>query len=232
MDLNQLKLDYEDMLVDYECVLRSVLAEMENVKARMQRQYGRPIISNIESRIKTFDSAEEKCRRKNYEGSPKKKVEFNIDTIRAHMQDVAGIRIITDYPDDIYKVYEAIRKTTDLAITHVDDYIKQPKDTGYWGLHLVANVPIHTDEGTKLIMIEIQIRDKNIDLWASIDHFVRYKKQHPPVKAESTLLKMASILREFGTLSVELRDQILAAKDAENPTSPSSNESNTQKPAT
>ena len=235
MDLEKLQLDYEESLVDYECALRTVLAELENVRARMQREYDWPIIANIESRIKTFDSVVEKCRRKNYENSPKKKIEFDIGTIRVYMQDVVGIRIITDYPDDIYRVYKTIRKATNLAITHVDDYIENPKTTGYWGLHLVIQVPVHTEDGTELIMVEVQIRDKNIDLWASIDHFVRYKKKHPPEEAEETLLKMADILREFGTMSVELRNQILATKDEDtedkSTTPNSSNESNTKKPA-
>ena len=218
MDLQQLKLGYEDLLIDYECALRSVKTEIENVNARMCRAYSRPIISNIESRIKTFDSTVEKCRRKNYNNSPKKKIEFDIDTIKNRVQDVGGIRIITDYPDDIYRVYEAIRQTTNLAITHIDDYIEKPKKTGYWGLHLVVSISIHTNEGAKLIPIEIQIRDKNIDLWASIDHFVRYKKKNPPAEAEGTLLQMADILRDFGEMSVKLRDQILAdAKQSDTP---------------
>ena len=191
MELEQLRQDYEKSLVVYRMARRKVLATIENLQELLETRYDRVVIDSVKSRIKEFDSVVEKCTRKNYEHTPEDQPPiFDINTIRNHLKDVAGIRIITVYRSDIYRIYDAI-KQTDLAISHIDDYIKSPKDSGYRSLHLLVMVQIPTDDGTKLIPVEIQIRNKFMDVWATLDHDLRYKNPDPDPEAISLLQGMA-----------------------------------------
>lgn len=175
MDKKQLKKDYKKLKVEYRMAKRKALATVKNIEELLSTGPDRVVFDGTKSRMKKFKSVVEKCNRKNYENTPADQPpEFNIDTIRNHMQDVAGIRVITLYRSDIYRVFDAI-KNTDLVITHIDDYIKNPKDSGYRSLHIVVMVSIPTNDGTKLVPVEIQIRNKFMDVWATLDHELRYK---------------------------------------------------------
>lgn len=205
MELEQLRSDYNKSLVEYRAARRKVLATVENLQELLEDRYDRTIFDSIKSRIKEFDSVCEKCTRKNYEHTPENQpVEYDIKTIREHLKDVAGIRIITVYRSDIYMIYEAI-KNTDLVITHVDDYIKSPKESGYRSLHLLVMVSISTNDGTKLIPVEIQIRNKFMDVWATLDHDLRYKNPQPDPEAVALLQGMVTTMDGLDDESERIR---------------------------
>lgn len=211
--LEQLEKDYEEYLIECRSALRITLAKMENLRERLEHTNDRIIFDNVESRIKTFDSAVNKCRRKNYEHVNKKGLmkreitrdDFTIDTIRTHMQDVAGVRITTVFQDDIYFIYDAI-KGTDMIVSHTDDYIKKPKKNGYRSLHIILMVRISTNDGAKLVPVEVQIRDKAMDLWAAMDHIIRYKNPNPSPDAEQKFLELSETLCKFDESVISLRD--------------------------
>lgn len=211
--LEQLEKEYNEYLIECRSAMRITLAKLENLRERLEHTNDRIIFDNVESRIKTFDSAVNKCRRKNYEHVTKKglmkrditREDFTIDTIRNHMQDVAGIRITTVFQDDIYFIYEAIKKT-DMIVSHVDDYIKKPKKNGYRSLHIILMVRISTNDGAKIVPVEVQIRDKAMDLWAAMDHIIRYKNPSPSPDAEQKFFKLAEVLRTFDEEVIALRD--------------------------
>ncbi len=214
VDLQQLKTDYYKSLVEYRMAQRKVLSTIENIQELLETKYDYTIFDGVKSRIKEFDSAVEKCNRKNYENTPEgQPPEFNIQTIRTHMQDVAGIRVITVYRSDIYLIYEAI-KNSELAVTHVDDYIKTPKDSGYRSLHLLAMVSIVTEDGTKLIPTEIQLRTKTMDAWATLDHDLRYKDPNPDSEAIALLQGMAITMDKLDDESERIRERIRFKKPA------------------
>ena len=153
----------------------------------------------IEGRIKTFDSTIKKCSRKNYD--------LTIEEIKKNIKDIAGIRIITIFRDEINKVADLIAKIPGLSIVSREDYIDNPKANGYSSLHLEVQVEIYSpSEGSKLIPIEIQIRDKSMNLWASVEHIVKYKKKDHDPKAEAYFKKMAEILTQFDEVAMNLRD--------------------------
>ncbi|MBR5621176.1 hypothetical protein IKW75_01680 [Candidatus Saccharibacteria bacterium] len=219
--LKQLEKDYDEYVIQCRCAMRIALAEIENIKDQIDgnspddiKSNGSRVFDNIESRIKTFDSALEKCRRKNYnkvkrnlkKATELTKDDFDIDTIKSRMQDVAGIRITTVFLDDIYKIYEEIKKSNSLVVSHEDDYIVKPKKNGYRSLHIVLMVKISTKDGAKLIPVEVQIRDKAMDLWAAMDHVIRYKNPHPSPDAERRFLEIADTLQNFDRSVIELRD--------------------------
>ena len=153
----------------------------------------------IEGRIKTFDSTIKKCIRKGYD--------LNIDEIKKKVKDIAGIRIITIFRDEIYQVATEIAKIPGINIVSKEDYVKNPKDNGYSSLHLDVRVEIYSPgEGSKLVPIEIQIRDKSMNLWASVEHVVKYKKYNPDPKAGECFAEMAEIMFRFDEIAMKLRD--------------------------
>jgi len=92
------------------------------------------------------------------------------------LSDIAGVRVICSYLEDIYTVADLLRKQDDLTILRERDYIKNPKDNGYRSLHLLINVPVFLAEGKYYVPVEVQIRTIAMDFWASLEHHIRYKK--------------------------------------------------------
>lgn len=176
MDLQKLETEYNDSLIEYKMAQRIVLTTLENLRDLLEIRHRRTIFYNIKYRIKDFDSAKEKCERKNYNNTPEGEApRFDIETIHERMLDIAGVRVITVYPDDVYLVAKAIKN--ELVVIHEDDYIKTPKESGYSSLHLIASVQVTSINGNKKnVPVEIQLRNMIMDAWATIDHDSRYKK--------------------------------------------------------
>ena len=200
--MDNLKAEYEKAQPEYRMAQRKTLVAVENVTELLQNQI---VIDSIKSRIKEFESVVEKCDRKNYENTDGQPY-YDINTIRNYMQDVVGIRIITLYRTDVYKIYEAI-KNTELVISHVDDYIKSPKESGYRSLHLVVMVQIPTNDGTKLVPAEIQLRTKAMDLWATLDHEFRYKNDDPDPESIALLQGLAVTIDETDEKAERIRSK-------------------------
>ena len=151
----------------YRSALKVAVTQMEILDEEFARLYDHSPIHHIEYRIKTLDSIIDKLRRRG--------LEVSIDNIYAHIQDVAGIRVICNYLDDIYYLRSLLTRSESYTVLREVDYIKEPKDTGYRSLHLIVNVPIVISEGTMVLPVEIQLRTIAMDMWASLEHELRYK---------------------------------------------------------
>ena len=201
--LLELEEQYKEYAALCKCGMRTVLARIENLHEEMELSDERNFYDTIESRIKNFESVVEKLERKGYEQ--------NISSIKANMHDVAGIRIVTLFKDDIYKIYDAIydtlQKQPTMEVIEKRDYIESPKKTGYRSLHLRVSTRINFREGEVFVPVEIQIRTKAMDLWASLEHYCRYKNDNPSEKAPETFDRIAKILDEFDNEAIELRDR-------------------------
>ena len=141
-------------------------------------------ILDEEYRIKTLDSIIDKLHRRG--------LEVTIDNIYAHIQDVAGIRVICNYLDDIYYLRSLLTRSESYTVLREVDYIKQPKDTGYRSLHLIVNVPIVISEGTMVLPVEIQLRTIAMDMWASLEHELRYKSDRRFTDEDAARLRLCS----------------------------------------
>lgn len=197
--LLELEKQYEEYATLCKCGMRTVLARIENLHEEMELSDERNFYDTIESRIKNFESVMEKLERKGYEQ--------NISSIKANMHDVAGIRIVTLFKDDIYKIRDALLKQPSMEVIEERDYIESPKKTGYRSLHLIVLMHIYFRERAVSVPVEIQIRTKAMDLWASLEHYCRYKNDNPSEKAPETFDRIAKILDEFDNEAIELRDR-------------------------
>ena len=160
------------------------VTQMEILDEEFARMYDHSPIHHIEYRIKSLDSIVDKLKRRGYEVS--------IDNIYAHIQDLAGIRVICNYMDDIYYLRSLLTRFESFKVIREVDYIKEPKPSGYRSLHLVVNVPIVISEGTMVLPVEIQLRTIAMDMWASLEHELRYKSDRQFTDEDATRLRLCS----------------------------------------
>lgn len=186
--------------------LKSTVDKIESIHRLLEATGEESPFSKIDSRLKEIESILKKCEHKCQKGEIQSLT--SIDDIKNHIFDIAGIRIITTFRDEIYEVEKLIRKAPGINIVNKKDYIKEPKKSGYQSLHLGCQVEIWTPEGTELIPIEIQIRDVSMDLWASVEHKIRYKKdedEYDP-KTDEYFHHLVQLMTEFSESAIEFRD--------------------------
>ena len=132
----------------------------------------------------TLESISDKLRRRGYD--------VTIDNIYAYIQDVAGIRVICNYLDDIYYLRSLLTRSESFKVLREVDYIQQPKESGYRSLHLIIDVPIVISEGTLHLPVEIQLRTIAMDMWASLEHELRYKSDRNFSDSDAARLRLCS----------------------------------------
>ena len=151
----------------YRSALKVAVTQIEILDEEFASLNDHSPIHHIEYRIKSLDSIRQKLRRRGYE--------VTVDNIFTYIQDVAGIRVICNYLDDIYYLRSLLTRTESFHVLRESDYIKEPKESGYRSLHLIVEVPIVISEGTLHLPVEIQLRTIAMDMWASLEHELRYK---------------------------------------------------------
>lgn len=152
----------------YECAIRILLAKLEVINAELSIELSRTVITGMSGRLKTWESIEKKAARKGYGKADEKAL--------ASICDIAGVRAVCAYMDDVYRVAKALQKHQDLRIVRIKDYLKMPKSSGYRSLHLIVEVPVYFQGELELVEAEVQLRTSAMDFWACLDHQLRYKR--------------------------------------------------------
>ena len=187
----------------YECAIRILLAKLEVIHAALSMELERPVITGTSGRIKTWESIEKKTAKKGYEKPDAKAL--------AAICDIAGVRAICVYMDDVYRVAEGLKGHQDLKIVRVKDYLKSPKNSGYRSLHLIVEVPVYFRGEMEAVEAEVQLRTSAMDFWACLDHQLRYKRGKKEAKLIGQELKEYSgVVADLDRKMVELRDRIAA----------------------
>ncbi|CAJ1202917.1 GTP pyrophosphokinase [Companilactobacillus nantensis] len=156
----------------YQAGQKEISTKLENLDSEFQVNYDYNPIHHIESRMKDMQSLLQKAERKDYDLTAK--------SIEANIYDIAGIRVITNYIDDIYNVEKLLIDQTDVTLLKRKDYVEHPKESGYRSLHIVVKVPVFQASGAVDVPVEIQIRTVGMDMWASLEHKLRYKTDAKP----------------------------------------------------
>lgn len=197
--LDQLEDEYEQYAIECEAAMQKALLSINGLSAAFDRAGKNNPFDRIESRIKTFKSVRGKCRDRGYD--------FTSKSIRENVKDVAGIRIITKYLDEITLVKDMIIQIPEINIVSVKDYVTNPKENGYKSVHLSCQVGVYDPfSGLRMRPLEIQIRTKTMNLWASLDHDINYKKRIYIPEMEEKFLHIAEILDELEKEAMALRD--------------------------
>lgn len=165
--LDNLVREYMENMVIYRSAIKEVSTKLEILNDEFQVKNERNPIEHMKTRIKSPKSIIEKLVRKGFD--------ISMDSIRRNLNDIAGIRVICSFIDDIYMVADILKSQDDITVVSEKDYIKNPKPNGYRSLHLVLEIPVFFSDGTELVRVEMQIRTIAMDFWASLEHKLYYK---------------------------------------------------------
>jgi len=172
--VNQIKRGVEkwrQLYSSYVCALMEIETKFKVLNEDFSLKYDSNPIESIKTRIKSPESLAQKMMKKN--------IALTLDNVEENINDVAGIRVICSFLKDIYILKECLEKQDDIRIVREKDYIKEPKENGYRGLHLIVEIPIFIKNEKKLMKVEVQLRTIAMDFWASLEHKLRYKKDLP-----------------------------------------------------
>jgi len=165
--ITELKNEWVPFFKRYEMVLKELKSDFDILDLEWQAIYGYSPIENIKARLKQPISLLKKIERKG--------VPFEQEAINENIRDIAGIRIVTSFLDDVYMMLEHIKKREDLRIVEVKDYIQNPKPSGYRSLHVIVESKLILSDSVIWVPAEIQIRTLSMDFWASLEHKLQYK---------------------------------------------------------
>ncbi len=190
---------FRELMSYYRCALMEVETKFRVLNEELSLEGEANPIDAIESRLKTLESILEKADRKG--------IDCTVDSIEKNIDDIAGIRVICSFESDVYLIAEALLRQTDVSLIERVDYIADPKPSGYRSLHLVIAVPIFLYNEKKIMKVEVQLRTMAMDMWASLEHKLAYKKNESSdmETMHKNLLECAELSARIDKLMTETR---------------------------
>lgn len=178
--------------------IKEIGTKLENLDDEYSITHHHNPINLIEERIKSPASLFDKLDRK--------QLPYSIESINKNMLDIAGIRVITNYLDDILRVKEALINQDDVKLIKSKDYLNHPKPNGYRGMHLVVSVPVFLANQThKDIPVEVQLRTSGMNMWASLEHKLHYKNLTSTKKADTYTEKLGEYSQRINDIEVGMQ---------------------------
>ena len=139
----------------------------------------------------------------------RKGIDFTVENIERELNDIAGIRVICSFPDDIYELIDYLIEQDDIRLITIKDYIKNPKPNGYRSVHLIVEVPIFLTDTKKPMRVEVQFRTIAMDFWASLEHKLKYKKDIKKAEDISEqLYYCAELISQLDARMQQIRNKI------------------------
>lgn len=199
--------EFNRLMMEYRFAIMEVETRLKVLNEEFNHQYNRNPFEAIKSRLKSPESIYDKLARKGYP--------LSIENIREHLADVAGLRVICSFPDDIYRLANLFTKQGDILLLRKKDYIQNPKESGYRSLHLILSVPIFLSSEIKYVKTEIQFRTIAMDFWASLEHKMKYKKDiHNAEEIVEQLKNCADTIDMLDHEMQDIRDKIDVEKQS------------------
>jgi len=197
--------NWNDFLLPYEQAVSEIKAKLENMSKQYEMANKHSPIEMVESRVKSVGSILQKAEKKG----------VSLDAIAEKMEDIAGIRIICRFVEDIEKIVQMIyeRENFDMTVLFERDYINNTKPSGYRSFHLIINYPVVGIYGKKELKVEIQIRTMSMDFWATIEHSLNYKYNgNIPEHVQKRLISSAEAAFQLDREMSSIRDEIMEAQ--------------------
>ena len=202
----QLYRSYQDFLQFehlYSSAVREIQTRLEVLNEEFSVRYDHNPIHHVESRLKSTGSIIEKLRRKG--------LEISMESAKKNINDIAGIRVVCCYIDDVYRVEEMLLRQSDMELVKRQDYIETPNYNGYRSLHLDLRVPIYLSDRTESVLVEVQLRTVAMDFWASLEHKIHYKFEgDAPENIKNELVECARMVSDLDARMLSLNEEILA----------------------
>ena len=159
---------FDEFIHEYNAAIKEVDTKIEILSEDFAVRHDYNPIHHIEKRLKSPQGIEDKLRRL--------QCDISIPSARENILDIAGIRVVCNFVDDVYEVAHMLTSQNDIRVNTCKDYIANPKPNGYRSLHLSLMVPVFLLDGCLEVPVEVQIRTVAMDFWASLEHQLRYKK--------------------------------------------------------
>ena len=196
--------EFDVLMMRYDSAIREVRTKLEILNDELSLLAEQSPISSVSSRRKKPFSILEKLKR---QGDA-----ISLGSIQENLNDVAGIRVICSFVDDIYEVAEMLVRQDDVTVIAIKDYIKNPKPNGYRSYHMIIEIPVFFSDSKKPIRVEVQIRTIAMDFWASLDHQLKYKKSFVDLNGEISgeLKQCADVIAQTDNKMLEIRKRIEA----------------------
>ncbi len=194
--------EYQKIMMVYESAIKQLETKLEILNKENKVNGRRNPIETIKSRLKSPDSIAGKLE--------KKHLPITFDAMIENLNDIAGIRVICPYISDIYKVRDILLKQPDIKLIKQNDYIENPKESGYRSLHIIVETPVYLSQSQHNVKVEIQLRTIAMDFWASLEHELRYKTSTKiPDSVRRELYRVAETIamtdREMEEIAIELQ---------------------------
>ncbi len=188
--INVKEQEFQKIMRIYEMAMTQVKDDLENAKNSLSNFYQYDVINNINCRVKTPDSIIKKMKRKQYD--------LNYKNLIENVEDIAGIRVVCPFKNDVFKVVKIIEDNPNLEILQKKDYITKPKKSGYSGYHIIAQTPVNIGDAFANVKTEIQIKTMAMDFWSSTEHKLKYKAKNKLSKTDSKkMVKYAKIINKM-----------------------------------
>lgn len=195
--------DWDTFLLPYSQAVSELKVKLRGMRTQFLKNGEESPIEFVTGRVKPVESIKEKMVRR----------QVLEERIEQDMQDIAGVRVMCQFVEDIYEVVDLIRKRTDMAVIEERDYVENEKPSGYRSYHIVVEYPVQMMNGQKKILAEIQVRTLEMNFWATIEHSLNYKFDGEFPKELRTRLQKASVKSyELDKEMSEIRKQILLAQ--------------------
>lgn len=195
------KKEFTELMTFFKCAIMEVETKLNVLNHEFALQYDRNPFESIETRLKDPVSIVEKLMSRG--------IEVNLENIERELYDIAGIRVVCSFKEDIYKLADLLIEQDDVLILMRKDYIKKPKDNGYRSLHMIVDIPIFLSKGKKHMKVEVQFRTIAMDFWASVEHKLKYKKEiQNPDEVGERLKRCADILSSMDDEMEDIRRRI------------------------
>ena len=194
-----MKKDWDSFLIPYIVTVEEMKVKLRELRKQFIQNEGESPIEFVTGRVKPVNSILEKMQRRHIEK----------DHLEDEMQDIAGLRVVVQFVEDIYEVVELLRHRTDLTIVEERDYVKYNKSSGYRSYHIVVEYTVELIEGSHKVLAEIQVRTMSMNFWATIEHSLNYKYQgQVPSDVAKRLEKSAEVAFQLDQEMSEIRSEI------------------------
>jgi putative GTP pyrophosphokinase len=186
------------LMTYYRCALMEVETKFKVLDEEFSLSHDRNPIEYIKTRIKTPESIRKKMRTL--------QIPRNVDSLEKNIHDIAGIRIICQFVDDIYVLADCLLAQDDVTLIEKKDYIANPRESGYRSLHLIIEVPIFLHNEKRQMKVEVQLRTIAMDFWASLEHRIMYKKEINSERANNISGELKNCAETSVWLDLKMQD--------------------------
>lgn len=198
-----MSMDWETFLDPYIQTVGELKIKLRGIRKQFRKQNRRSPIEFVTGRVKSVESIQEKMVLRG----------ISEENLAQDLQDIAGLRIMVQFVDDVDEVLALLRKRHDMTVVQERDYITHMKSSGYRSYHVVVEYPVDTIDGQKKVLAEIQIRTLAMNFWATIEHSLNYKYQGDfPEEIKQRLEKTAKIALELDEEMRKIREDIREAQ--------------------